>query len=353
MEYVNVAGEQDAQPRELALRDHHEDVYRLCMAGFGSQVVRSLADLSVAEHLSGGPLTAGEVARRCCGDPGLTYRLLRAAACLGFLTYDDATSTFADTPKLAVLREDSPLSMRHFALACGGPAFWLPSSRMTETVRSGHNFVVDALGEDLWGYFGAHPEEGQTFQRAITNLSVPAILDAVAAIDVAGAESVVDIGGARGVFAAELVARHPQLSAMVLDVPDAMAGVAIECRRRGLGDRLTGKAGDFFDEVPTADIFLLKFILHDWDDRSCVKILANIRRAMKPGARLFIVEMTIAPSPAHLPAALMDMVMMLTLTGQEREPVHYERLLNAAGLTLAGTTALHHPYVLLEARAGV
>jgi hypothetical protein len=338
-------------PHDVATKAAHEEVYWLSMAGIGSQIVRTLADLSVAEHLSGGPLTAEEIARRCSSVPDTTYRFLRAAACLGFLTYDDATSRFTGTPKLAVLHGDSPLGLKHFALACAGPAFWLSSIRMTDTVVAGHNFVAEALGAELWQYFDAHPNEGETFQRAITDLSMPVIFDAVDQIEVADAELVVDVGGARGAFAAELVERHPRLDGVVLDLASAMPGVEDESRRRGLGSRLTGTSGDFFDSVPVADIFLLKFILHDWDDATCVKILTNIRNAMKPGARLFVVEMDIAPTAELLPAALMDMVMMLTLSGQEREPAHYERLLREAGLELTQTTPLSHPYTMFEARA--
>jgi hypothetical protein len=137
----------------------------------------------------------------------------------------------------------------------------------------------------------------------------------------------------------------------VLDLPEAMPGVAQESRRCGLAERMSGIGGDFFDSVPAADLYLLKFVLHDWDDESCVEILSNIRRAMNPGARLFIVEMTFTDEATSMSAALMDIAMLFAYTGRERDLTEFEKLLRAADLTIVSTSTLHHPYHLIEARA--
>jgi O-methyltransferase domain len=130
-----------------------------------------------------------------------------------------------------------------------------------------------------------------------------------------------------------------------------MPGVSEHSRRLGLGDRMRGIAGDFFESVPSGDYYLLKFILHDWSDESCVKILSNIRRAMNPGARVFIVEMVFSDQDISKDAALLDMVMLFGLTGQEREMAEFEKLLQAADLASVRTTPLHRPYHIIEAQA--
>ena len=112
---------------------------------------------------------------------------------------------------------------------------------------------------------------------------------------------------------------------------------------------MAGVEGDFFVEVPAADLYLLKFVLHDLDDGSCARILTNIRRAMTPGARLVIVEMTVAQNAVS--AALMDLAMMFAFSGREREVAEFERLLGSAGLEAGRVIPLHPPYQLLEARA--
>jgi hypothetical protein len=206
------------------------------------------------------------------------------------------------------------------------------------------------LGSTVFEYFAKHEDQARMFSAAMTNGSAPVIREAARSIDPAGARVVVDVGGADGAFAAELLDRNPGLTGAVLDLPKVVPGVAEAAKARGLEDRLTGVVGDFLEAVPSADIYLLKSVMHDWNDESCVKMLSNIRAAMNPGARLFIVEMAITASTS-LTVALMDMAMLAGFTGQERELPHFERLLRSAGLEVAQTISLRTPYYLIEARA--
>lgn len=335
-------------------REDCDEVYRLIMAGFGAQVVRALAVLSIAEHLDGDSQTAQQIAERACTDPGMTFRLLRAGVALGFLEYDSETRAFTGTAKLEVLHRDCSYTLKHYARTAPGPAFWLPAMRLPETVRRGSNYAEEMLGGDVWDFFAKHEEEGRTFRTAMTDLSTPVIREAASVIGEVGGEFVVDIGGANGAFVGEFLQRNPHLNGAVLELPTAMAGVAETAHRLGCSDRMTGIAGDFLISVPAADLYLLKFILHDWDDDSCVKILSNICSSMKPGARLFIVEMVIADpaDPAtSMSAVLMDMGMLTAFTGQERDMIGFEALLSAADLTVVATTPLHRPYQLIEVQA--
>jgi hypothetical protein len=284
-----------------------EQVFRLIMAAWGSQAVRAIADLSVAEYLGSGECTAGEIARRESSDPAMTYRVLRAGVALGLLTYDPATQEFAGTPLLAVLHRESPVSLKHYARAAIGPAFWKTALLLPETVRRGRNHTAEALGSNVFSWFAANPDEAQLFSAAMTDLSQPVIRDAVSVMETGSAATVVDVGGADGAFVCDLVGAHPHLTGVVLDLPHAMPGVHQQAKRQGVADRVSGVPGDFFDSVPAGDIYLLKFILHDWDDEACVRILSSVRRAMNPGARVFIVEMAMtgdspdasAPRPAR------------------------------------------------------
>jgi hypothetical protein len=166
-----------------ATRDDHDKVFQMIMASLGSQVVRTLALMSVAEHLHGAALTAEEIAVRESSDPALTYRLLRAGAALGFLEYRADTGQFTGTSLLGVLREDSPLSLKHYAQAAAGPAFWLTNMLMPETVMEGSTRVVDALGSSVFEHFAEHQDQAREFSAAMTNLSTPVIREAVTAMD--------------------------------------------------------------------------------------------------------------------------------------------------------------------------
>jgi hypothetical protein len=331
-----------------ATHEEHDEVYRLIMAGWGSQVVRTLATLSVAEHLGRSSLTAQQIAERAASDPDMTYRLLRAGTALGLLEYDPDTATFTGTSRLEILHPESPFTLKHYAQIAPSRAFWLPALRLSETVGRGHNYVEEMLGGSLWDFFADHDDEARMFRAAMTDVSAPVVREAVSVIGEAGEGFVLDVGGANGAFVGELLQRNPHLTGGVLDLPQAMAGVAEAARCLGLSDRMIGIAGDFFDSVPAADFYLLKFILHDWTDDSCTKILSNIRRSMKPGARLFIVEMVIADHGSTVGAALMDMGMLFGFPGREREISEFETLLHAADLEIISTTSLHPPYQLIE-----
>jgi len=336
--------------QNCATRADHDKVLELIMASLKSQVVRTLALLSVAEHLHGNALTADLIAARESSDPAMTYRLLRAGVALGFLEYQADTNLFSGTPLLDVLREDSPLSLKCYAQAAPGPAFWLPNLLMPETIREGQTHVIDALGATVFDYFAEHEDQARMFSAAMTNISAPVIREAVSTIDVGKARFVLDVAGADGPFVAELLRRNAGLTGAVLDLPQVIPGVLEASEAQGLRARMTGIAGDFFQEIPQADIYLLKFVLHDWDDEACIKILSNIRAAMNPDARLFIVEMAITETTS-LSATLMDMAMLASFPGQERELPHFARLLHTAGLRIGEPVALHPPYYLIEARS--
>jgi hypothetical protein len=328
-------------------REQHDSVYRLIMAGWGSQVTRTVASFSIAEHLEAAPLTSAEIAERLSCDPAMTYRLLRAATALGFLAYEPSTERFSGTPMLDILHGQSPLSLKHYAQTAGSEVFWLPSLRLSDTVRRGGNHAEEVLGCTPFEYFAKNDRDARIFSSAMTELSTPVIAEAVPAIDVGDAQLVVDVGGADGAFVAAVLQRHARLRGIVVDLPQVMAGVAAEAKLRGLTDRMSGIAGDFFERLPPADLYLLKFILHDWDDESCHRILSNIRRAMRPKSRLYIVEMT--TDTGALEASLMDIAMMFAFTGQERDELHLGSLVTAAGLRPSRTVRLHQPYLLMEA----
>ena len=330
----------------------YTQVYRMIMAAWGSQAIRCLAVLSIAEHLEAGALSAQEIAERESVDPGMLYRLLRVGAAMGLLEYNSNDVTFSKTPMLYVLHEDAPESLKYYAQAAMGPAFWLPGGRTPQAIAQGQNQAVEALSTSVFEYFADHPEEGRIFSAAMTDLSSPVIREAVSVIDVGAARYAVDVGGANGAFVSELVERNPQLTGAVIDLPHVIPGVLEHANQRGLAQRVTGIAGNFLESVPGADIYLLKFILHDWDDQACVTLLTNIRRAMNPGARLFIVEMLIAHDAATIDAALMDMAMLFSLTGQERDMSQFDALLAHAGLRAVGVKALRDSYRIIEAEAG-
>jgi O-methyltransferase domain len=337
-------------PVTISMSDY-DRVFGLIMAGWASQTVRALATLSVAEHLSEEALTATQLAERTSCDPAAMYRLLRAATPLGLVRHDERRQTFCAMPCLTLLDSRSPVSLKNYAQAAIGPAFWLPALDLVDAVREGKSQATKNLGSDVFTWMDAHPAAARQFAAAMSELSAPIIREAVPHIDTSGASIAVDVGGAEGAFLAALLVENPHLSGIVLDLEHVIPSVAAESERYRLGERMRGTAGDFMQEIPEGDLFLLKFVLHDWDDGACRVILSNIRRAMRPGGRLWVVEMAADSGNASLTLATMDMAMMFSTGGQERELRQLSTLLSEAGFSITQMVTLSNPYHLIEAQS--
>jgi hypothetical protein len=317
-----------------------------------AQAVRAAVDLSLAEHLADGPRTAAEIAAAEGSDPAATARFLRACASMGLVAYATGSpeAGFAGTEMLAVLHRDAPMSLRDLAASQSSALLWQTWARIPEAVRSGESQTEKALGMPFFDYLAAHPDEGALFGAAMASMSAPVIRDAVEVIDIAGATTVVDVGGAHGSFALGMLERHPGLDAIVLDLPHSLPGARAAAVERGLDDRFAAVGGDFFKEVPQGDILLLKFILHDWSDDDCVRILSNCRDALHPGGRIVITEIVIDDQAPGI-APLMDIAMLASAGSRERTLAEFDDLSIRSGLRRTAATAVEPPYVVIEATA--
>jgi predicted O-methyltransferase YrrM len=326
----------------------YETVTGFLIGPWLAQAVRAAVDLSLAEHLADGPRTAAEIAAAEGADPQATARFLRACASMGLVAY--AEKGFAGTETLAVLHRDAPMSLRDLAASQSSALLWRTWARIPEAVRSGESQTEKALGMPFFDYLAAHPDEGVLFGAAMTSMSAPVIRDAVEVIDIAGAATVVDVGGAHGAYALAMLAKHPELEAVVLDLPHSLPGARAAAAERGLDERFSAVPGDFFQRVPPGDIMLLKFILHDWTDEDCLRILANCRDALRPGGRIVITEIVIDD---HAPgiAPLMDIAMLASAGSRERTLAEFDDLLARSGLRRTGATPVEPPYMVIEATA--
>jgi ubiquinone/menaquinone biosynthesis C-methylase UbiE len=183
-------------------------------------------------------------------------------------------------------------------------------------------------------------------------------LSTLSAAEVAGlnlvpkGSTVVDVGGAHGQLLAAVLEADPSLKGVLFDTAQVVATAAAEMTARGRADRCKLVAGDFFASAPAGDVYLLKHILHDWDDAQCVTILRNCRQAMNAGGRVLIVEMVLPEDDTPSMAQMMDINMLVLLPGKERTLAEYGDLCRAAGLKVTATHPTHSPYTVVEARAG-
>jgi hypothetical protein len=337
-------------PKDKSLGDRHTMSLLGMIHGYWiSQVVRAAADLRLADHLAAGPRTAEDVAGLESSDPLTTYRLMRTCAALGLLAYD-GEGLFSVTPTGALLQSGTAGSLRDHALVFGAPGHWLPWGQLPEAVRKGGTQASSVLGGDLFGYLAGQPEEEAQFAASMEALTGGIASDAARVIDVSGVSLAVDVGGGTGQLVRALMRASEGLHGLVLDLPQAAAAARQAAEADGLGARFSAEAGDFFAAVPAADLYLLKAILHDWDDDSCVRILRNCREAARPDARLIVIENVIRDLARDRFATLLDMNMLAVTSGQERDLSAYDELFAAAGWRRTAMHALPGARSLLELR---
>jgi hypothetical protein len=335
---------------EAELGRSADTLFRLLTGHWAAQTVRTLADLRIVDHVTAGADRAGAIAEREGSDPGTTHRLMRAGAALGLLTVL-GDGRFAATPLGSLLRSDVPGSLRDAALVQNAPGLWQAWGTLPAAVRAGRNQAESVVGSDMFTYMAVHPEEGEMFAGAMSDMTGLVVADTVTLLDLGSAVRVLDVGGANGALVLALMAAHPGIEGALLDLPHVVGGAQQEAERAGLAGRFTTVAGDFFAEVPPADYYLLKWILHDWSDEDCVRILRNCRRGAATGARALVVEGLVGGGDQPGTVALLDMNMLATTDGRERDLAEFDGLFAASGWHRTGVRPTRSLYSLIEIEA--
>jgi hypothetical protein len=303
-----------------------------------SQILYAGARLGVFDALGEGPRTADDVADQAHLNRRATYRLMRALASLGFLT-ESQDRGFALTEAGSYLRCDHPESLRGVLLLEEGPEHYAAWKHLLELVRDGgEDGFQRELGRPLFVHAAEHERYGKDFNEAMTSYSASEtamFLEALGDRDLAGVKTLCDVGGGHGHLLCSVLAKYPHLHGVVLDLATAFQDErALWARRMGMESRCTYAAGDMFKQVPSADVYLMKHVLHDWNDAECVQILSNVRAAANVGARLLVAEFVVpSPTMPHF-AKLFDIHMMCVSPGEERTAAEYGALFDKAGWRL-------------------
>ncbi|RNL85881.1 methyltransferase [Halostreptopolyspora alba] len=315
-----------------------------------ARAVQIAADLGIADLLREGPLSSDEIAAATSSDPDACHRMLRMLATRG-LFVETEPRTFGLTARGAPLRSDHPYTVR-CALRMNGAVVPLVIGGVEHSLRTGRPTFPAVLGEDFHAYLEHSPEHADLFDTAmaeLTRLMLPALL---AVYDFTG--HVVDVGGGTGALLRGLLRATSGTSGVVFDVPRLAERAREAVRLDGLTDRCTVVSGDFFTEVPSGgDLYVLKWILHNWPDERAERILRRCRRAMTGDARLLVIESVLPADPTetgHPDPTTMDVSMLVVQGGRERTEAQYTELLAAAGFRLERVIPTSSPHSVLEAR---
>jgi len=313
-------------------------LYQLATAHYLSQAVYVAAKLGIADHLADGPQGHDALAKATATHAPSLRRVLRLLAAAGVLA-EREDGRFELTSVGSFLKS-GPGSFRAAAQLFGGPMVWQSWGDLLTTVRTGETALHRVFKTDSFEYLEHHPEEAAVFDEAMGSFTAMTAIAVAAAYDFSRMKKVIDLGGGQGALMAGILRANPDLRGVVFDMPRLAEGARREIAASGLADRCEFVGGDFFEKVPAgADAYMLKHVIHDWDDAKATRILETCRAAMSSEAKLLIVEGVYPPridgSLESHGAARNDVNMMVCTGGRQRSEAEFRELYQAAGLRLA------------------
>ena len=307
------------------------------------------ANLGLADLLKNGPLSIADLAEATGTHPRSLYRMLRALASRGIFS-EEAHGRFSLTALADPLRSDAPDSIRTGALFAGSEAELQTWAHLSYSVRTGKPAFEHLFGKGWFDYLDEQPEMAQIFNDLMTGGSTSDATAIIEAHDFSVYRKIVDIGGGHGALLAHILDQNSQASGVLFDAPSVIAGAngAIDTQvNQGRAEKV---AGNFFEAVPNGgDAYVLKYIIHDWDDEQAIIILKNCRQAMAENGRVLLVEMVIPAGNAPSPGKFLDLEMLLYFYSRERTEAEYCDLLQQAGLELITITPTVSPFSIIEA----
>jgi hypothetical protein len=327
---------------------------QLIFGFFPSAVLSVVTRLRIPDRVADGAKTSDELAEATGTHPPSLYRLLRAAAYLGILE-ETEPARFGLTEMGALLRSDVPDSMWATTQLFCGEGVWRSWGDLMASVQTGEPSFDRGVGLDPFAEFAENPEASKNFNRAMSEGTRRDAPEIIKTYDFSQFSTLVDLGGGDGSLIAAILAATPALQGVLFDTGPGLAEADERLREAGVVDRCRVEEGDFFESVPDgADAYIMKSVIHDWDDDRCVTILSNCRQAMKADGKALIVEpvlpLTVKPSFARLGVVMSDLNMLLNTGGRERTEDEFASLLHSAGLELTGVTRVPKPsgYSVIE-----
>jgi hypothetical protein len=318
----------------------------LTIGGWFTQAISVAAELGIADLLIDGPRTAEELAEDTSALSGALYRVLRALASVGIFT-EDEYGRFSLTPLAENLRSDVPNSLRSFGIMAGAE-FYQSWGNLLYSVQTGKQGFDKTYGRPFFQYMTEHPDRHAIYDKAMMVHGIAETEPMLDAYDFSAFETVMDVGGGNGLMLAAILNRHPAIKGTLFDLPAVADRAKESFSDLDLSGRCQIVGGDFFTSVPSADVYVLRHIIHDWDDGDAVSILRNCRNAMNPEGTVLLVETVIPPLNEPCFGKWLDL-MMLIVGGRERTEEQYRQLLPQAGLELNRIIPTAHEISIVEA----
>lgn len=338
-----------ASPKDTQEIPPNQILMQLVMGKLVTQAISIVARFKLADQMAKGAKTAAELASTAGLNASHLYRVLRALAGLGVLKGDHA-GRFSLTPVSELLRTDVPGSMRAMATYFCDPWSWKPWGELAESVKTGQPVFDRMFGEGAFDHLAKHPDEAATFHEGMTGFSQQATASMLKAYDFTPFGTIVDVGGGHGAILCAVLNAAPKARGIVFDAPQVVEGAYPAIKAAGLSDRLRAEGGDFFKSVPSGgDLYILKHIIHDWNNAKATQILKCVHAAIPKTGKLVLMELVVPPGFPPDFSHIVDLEMMVICDGKERTESEYRELLAGAGFRLTRIIPTEGPHSLVEA----
>jgi hypothetical protein len=326
------------------------NLLQMVTGAWTSKLIYLAAKLGIADLLKDRPKDVEELARATETHAHSLRRILRALAGIGIFE-EVEPGRFTLTPMANLLRSDAAGSLRDFAILLGEDWQWRAWEDILYSVQTGRPNFDRVFGMPYFDYINQNPEAGKAFDNGLTGFTLQSAAAVTAAYDFSKIKSIVDVGGGNGVLLAEILKANPHLQGTLFDLPNVIERAKQQKRLEiaELKGRYQYAAGSFFESCPKgADAYIMKGIIHDWGDDQCTVILKNCRKAMAENGKLLLVEHVIQPGNAPYFGKLLDIEMLVMVTGHERTEREFEELYQAAGFKLSRIIATQATEYVIE-----
>jgi ubiquinone/menaquinone biosynthesis C-methylase UbiE len=327
-----------------------ERLLQLATGYMVSSALYGVTSLAIPDLLKAGSKSVAELAISTGTHEDALYRILRALASIGVFEENPAR-TFSLTPLSEPLCAGGPDSMRAMALWLSDPFHMQVYGEVPHALRTGETVSEKLYGVSCFDYFAQNKEVGDRFNNAMTGFSATVIASALETYDFGWLEgkTVVDVAGGHGMVLTEILKKVPGARGVLFDLEHVVRGATERIESQGLAGRCSTAHGDFFEAVPEGDAYVMKHVIHDWDDARAATILRNIHRAARPGSRVVLIEAVLAPGNAPHFAKWIDIEMLMLPGGRERTEVEYRSLFEATGFRLTRVVPNKSPLSVVEA----
>jgi len=314
-----------------------------------SRAVYVIAKLGIPDLLKSGPKTAEELASETDTHAPSLFRILRALVSVGVLSIDE-DGRFAQTPLSETLVTTTPGSLRWFAVSELGQEHYPAWGNLMHSVKTGEIAFDNFFGVDIWKYFQQNPEDAAVFNNSMTNVTAHTNEAITSLYDFSQFGTIIDVGGGHGGLITSILEKNPQVKGVLFDAAEVIEGARPKIQAAGLSDRLETVAGDFFKSVPEGgDAYVMKWIIHDWDDEKSNTILRNIRNRMQPNSKLILVDCVVPETDEPHFSKFIDLNMLVMTGGKERTEKEFAQILEAAGFKLLRVISTDMPHSIVEA----